>query len=136
MRVTLGNKQKQELRNQLYKRDGRHCHYCGIKEKDFLEIWKKFYGRPYRGRRLEIDRKGNNVIENKREYTPENCVLACALCNMAKSDKFTEEEFKRVGEVIREIWQERKAKSASQEAKPEESKRGEAPLKNTSPSPS
>ena len=67
---------------------------------------------------MEIDRKGNNVIENKREYTPENCVLACALCNMAKSDKFTEEEFKRVGKVIREIWQKRKAKSASQEAKP------------------
>ncbi len=119
MRDRLTDKQKKGLREQLYEREEekgkveRHCHYCGIKEEDFWDIWKEFYGQPYRGRRLEIDRKGNNIIENKREYTLENCVLACALCNMAKSDKFTEEEFKRVGEVIREIWQERKAKSAS-----------------------
>ena len=104
----LGQKQREELLKQLYERDGHMCHYCGIQEEDFLDIWKKFYGLPYRGRRLEIDRKGNNVIEDKREYTLENCVLACALCNMAKSDKFTEEEFKRVGEVIGEIWQQRK----------------------------
>ena len=110
MRVRLSNTQKEELRNKLYEQDGHMCHYCGIQEEDFLDIWKKFYGRPYRGRRLEIDRKGNNVIENKREYTLENCVLACALCNMAKSDKFRYEEFKRVGNVIREILQQRKAK--------------------------
>jgi len=89
---------RKDLREKLYKRDGTKCHYCGIREEDVLDIWGKFYGLPYRGRKLEIDRKGNNVIENKREYTLENCVLACALCNIAKSDKFTEEEFKRVGE--------------------------------------
>jgi hypothetical protein len=38
-----------------------------------------------------------------------NCVLACALCNMAKSNKFHYAEFKRVGNVVREIWQERKS---------------------------
>ncbi len=110
---TLSSSQKEKLRNQLYSRDGHICHYCMIKEYDFLNIWKEFYGRSYRGKRLEIDRKGNNVIENKREYTLENCVLACALCNMAKSDKFTEEEFKKVGEVIRQIWQERKIRLTS-----------------------
>jgi 5-methylcytosine-specific restriction endonuclease McrA len=30
--------------------------------------------------------------------------LACAVCNNAKSDKFTYEEFKRVGNVIKQIW--------------------------------
>jgi hypothetical protein len=32
------------------------------------------------------------------------------LCNNAKSDEFTYEEFKRVGDVIKEIWQQRKSK--------------------------
>jgi hypothetical protein len=31
------------------------------------------------------------------------------VCNNAKSDKFTYEEFKRVGDVIKEIWQQRKS---------------------------
>ena len=36
--------------------------------------------------------------------------MTCAVCNNAKSDKFTYEEFKRVGDVIKEIWQQRKSK--------------------------
>jgi len=99
---------KTKLRNELYKRDGTKCHYCGIEEKDFPSVWgKTFYGGIKRGRILEIDRKDNNPAS---EYNVMNCVLACALCNMAKSDKFTYEEFKRVGGVIKEIWQQRKRK--------------------------
>ena len=41
----------------LYVRDGHTCHYCGIQEKDFPDLWGKFYGLPYRGKRLEIGRK-------------------------------------------------------------------------------
>ena len=37
-------------------------------------------------------------------YTVEDCALSCPICNNAKSDKFTYEEFKKVGEVIREVW--------------------------------
>ena len=37
-------------------------------------------------------------------------ILTCAVCNNAKSDKFTYEEFKRVSDVIKEIWQQRKSK--------------------------
>lgn len=37
----------------------------------------------------------------------ENLVLACALCNMAKTDFLTYDEFKIVGKAIREIWQQR-----------------------------
>ncbi len=92
----------EEKRNRLYKRDGHKCHYCGIDEKDFIPIWGSLYGCK-RGWRLEIDRK-----DNKLKHEDENCVLACALCNMAKSDKLTYDEFKKVGNLIREIWQQRK----------------------------
>jgi hypothetical protein len=105
---------KKELRDTLYERDGHVCHYCGIQEADFLRLWGKFYGLPYRGQTLEVERKetvvikGNGIVRIDREYTLENCVLACALCNMAKSDMFTYDEFKKVGKVIEEIWQKRK----------------------------
>jgi len=89
------------LRKALRKRDGTKCHYCGIEEDDFLRIWGTFY--KTRGKRLEVERK-----DNKGGHTPENCVLACALCNNAKSNKFSYDEFKKVGAVIREIWQTRK----------------------------
>ena len=99
---------RQELRNKLYERDGRRCHYCGIEEADFPQIWGEFYGMRKR-QKLEIDRKDNERDkDNRPKYDIENCVLACPVCNMAKSDKFTYEEFKRVGDVIREIWQQRK----------------------------
>jgi len=88
---------KEKLRLKLYERDGSSCHYCGIKEKDFLPIWGKFY--KYRGRRLELERK-----DNEMGYSEKNCVLACAICNNAKSDKFTYEEFKKVGKTIKKIW--------------------------------
>jgi 5-methylcytosine-specific restriction endonuclease McrA len=112
-------KKQKQLLDELYKRDkDKHvCHYCGVQEEEFLDLWGKFYGLPYRGRRLEIDHKhavvkDNRVIRKTRKghlkHTPEHCVLACALCNMAKSNMFTHEEFKKVGKVIREIWQERR----------------------------
>ena len=95
---------KSELRNRLYERDGRKCRYCSIDEKDFIRIWGPFYGGK-RGSTLEVDR-----IDNEEGYKTDNCVLACAVCNNAKSDKFTYEEFKRVGHVIRQIWQQRDTK--------------------------
>lgn len=111
-------KAEQLLLDKLYKRHGHKCHYCGIEDGDFLDLWGKFYGLPYRGRRLEIDHKDAVVIRNGeitkgkkpelKDTTAEQCVLACALCNMAKSNMFTYEEFKQVGQVIRGIWQQRK----------------------------
>ena len=47
-------------------------------------------------------------MKPETEYTPDNYVLACALCNMAKSNMFTHEEFHKVGKVIEEIWRKRK----------------------------
>jgi len=97
--MKISRKEKEELRLKLYKRDGRKCHYCGIKEGDFTRIWGKFYGGKTRGKKLEIDHKDNN-----KGYSEENCVLACPVCNNAKSDKFTYQEFKRVGRAIKGVW--------------------------------
>jgi len=105
--LKITNKEKRQLRNQLYERDGRTCHYCGIAEGEFTIIWgQRFYGGIKRGQILEIDRKGNNL-----EYNLANCVLACAICNMAKSDKFTYDEFKKVGDIIRAVWGKRQNSS-------------------------
>jgi len=106
----ISKRRKETLRDKLYKRDGRRCHYCRIKEEDFIRIWGSFYGGKTRGKRLEIDRKDNN-----KGYTEENCVLACAICNNAKSDKFTDEEFRKLGRVIREIWLKRILKKRNEE---------------------
>ena len=66
----------------------------------------KFYGGRTRGKKLEVDRR-----DNEKGYTLENCVLACSICNNAKSDKFTGEEFKKVGKSIEQIWSSRDKKS-------------------------
>ena len=98
---------KNELWNRLYERDRVKCHYCGIEEKDFVPIWGESYGGKKHGSTLEVDRK-----DNRRGYEIENCVLAYAVCNNAKSDKFAYDEFRRVSDVIKEIWQQRKAKAS------------------------
>jgi len=74
------------------------CEYCKIEEGKFIDIWGKFYGGK-RGRRLEVDRK-----ENTKGYSEENCVLACALCNCAKSDKLNSEDMIKIGEIIKAAW--------------------------------
>lgn len=103
MRTMLTSKEKTELRGRLNERDGRKCHYCGIEESQFRKVWGElFYGSNRRGGKLEVDHKDSSKGDDVG-----NCVLACALCNMVKSDKFTYEEFKKVGHVIREIWQRR-----------------------------
>jgi 5-methylcytosine-specific restriction endonuclease McrA len=90
---------KRKIRKILEKKS-RECFYCGIPEDDFIKVWGIFY--KTRGKRLEIERKDNN-----KGCSIENCALACAICNNAKSNKFTEEEFKEVGKVIKKIWKSR-----------------------------
>ena len=113
------NRNDRQLLDELYKKDkDKHvCHYCGIPESEFLGLWGKFYNRETRGKRLEVDHKDAVIKDDGKikkrkkarlENTAESCVLACALCNMAKSNMFTHEEFKKVGKVVQEIWRERK----------------------------
>lgn len=111
----LTSEDKEKLRNKLLE-DGRElkCHYCRIDENEveFRKIWgKKFYGRETRGKHLEIDHldpkhKGVTIDLEKPDLS--NLVFACCLCNMAKSNMFYPDEFRRVGIVINEIWEERK----------------------------
>ena len=106
MVIKISKKEKDKLRNRLYERDEKKCYYCGIKEEDFIRIWGKFYGGKTRGQKLEVDRS-----DNEKGYTLKNCVLSCSICNNAKSDKFTGEEFKEVGKSIKQIWLSRNKKS-------------------------
>jgi hypothetical protein len=105
---------KKEVRDSLRKPDVNVCHYCGIPEKEFLGLWGRFHGLPFRGNTLEVDHKdavvikGNEIIKSSPPNSTENSVLTCALCNMAKSNMFTHEEFHEVGKVIQGIWQKRK----------------------------
>lgn len=78
------------------------CEYCGITEKEISEI--KPYTKRSRGSKLELDRKEPNLPYN----IVENIVYACYWCNNAKTDTFSHGEFKKVGAVIREIWNQRK----------------------------
>ena len=96
---------KEEIRQLLYNKDGAKCHYCGIDEGDFITVWGAFYG-GRRGTILEVDRK-----DSSQGYNLNNCVLACAICNNAKSDKFTYKEFKKLGESTKQIWEQRREAS-------------------------
>lgn len=88
---------KEKLRQKLYSRDGKCCYYCEIKEEDFIPTWGVFY--KGRGKRLELERK-----DSEKGYNTLNCILACAICNNAKSNKFTYKEFLGVGKAIKKVW--------------------------------
>jgi hypothetical protein len=73
------------------------CIYCNISEidwqncKDSLNKWMK---------RLQVDRKNPS-----KGYILSNITLACPRCNITKSDYFNFEDFKPIGELIREARQ-------------------------------
>lgn len=83
----------------------RKCFYCGITEHMLSELWEKYpdLTKRNRGRKLEIDRKE----PNKPYSMTENLVFSCYWCNNAKTDTFTESEFAKIGEVLKEIWKSR-----------------------------
>ncbi len=78
----------------------RICHYCHIEEDEFIKKWGRFYNT--RGERLEVDRKNN-----KTEYSKDECTLACALCNCAKSNKLNYSEALELGKTIEKLWKTR-----------------------------
>lgn len=66
------------------------CYYCGTSQDELNKLFenelissKKF------SESLHIERKDSN-----KGYGENNCVLACALCNNAKSDMISDENFK------------------------------------------
>lgn len=86
----------------------RTCYYCGITEAEIVmlnnagAICNK--RALTRGSTLELDRK-----ESVGKYDEQNMVLCCYWCNNAKTDTFTEAEFKQIGAVIGSIWKKRLA---------------------------
>lgn len=80
------------------------CEYCGI-TKDRIEKLaerRKLYKKTLRGWSLEIDRRNSNY-----EYKIGNCVLACYWCNNAKTDEFTDDEFREIAKGITKVWEDR-----------------------------
>lgn len=90
-----------------YLSNERKCFYCKITEdqiKQLLDSGRLTTKRiSTRGKKLELDRKEPNLLYDNFE----NIVFACYWCNNAKTDTFTDEEFKKVGEVFKEIWKNR-----------------------------
>jgi 5-methylcytosine-specific restriction endonuclease McrA len=87
----------------------KHCHYCNLTEKEIEKLWKIEADKGFlltkrgRGYKLELER-----IEPEAPYDQlENLVFACYWCNNAKTDTFTGDEFKKVGKIFREIWNDR-----------------------------
>lgn len=85
----------------------RKCHYCEITEPEIEQLilldlihTKRLVTR---GRKLEIDRVSPNLPYDNLS----NLVFCCYWCNNAKTDEFSAEEFKPVGELIKQIWQRR-----------------------------
>ena len=73
------------------------CSYCELKVPEILKLYqRKSFRKGRRGLHLEVDRKHCD-----RPYSPDNCVLACYPCNNAKSDVFSYNEFKQIGQAIR-----------------------------------
>ena len=92
---------------QWYDTTTKICYYCSLPENVLEELHnqtghinKRF---PQRGKSLEIDRKQADLPYSNIQ----NLVLACYWCNNAKTDTFTEPEFKEIGRIIKSIWESR-----------------------------
>lgn len=83
------------------------CYYCGIyqSEIDRLLLQKKIFTKRIttRGKRLELER----ILPNESYDNIANLKFCCYWCNNAKSDEFSEVEFKEIAKVISKIWRNR-----------------------------
>lgn len=68
------------------------CHYCGS---PLFWIKHRIGQGPSKH---NIDRKDNSL-----GYTKDNIVVCCGLCNMTKGNRFSYEEFLKIGKIIKEI---------------------------------
>jgi hypothetical protein len=82
------------------------CEYCGVTEQELALLNQNeqmINKRTTRGRTLELDRKKPNEPYDNLD----NLVMCCYWCNNAKTDTFTHDEFKIVGEAIGSVWKNR-----------------------------
>lgn len=95
------------------KDEGPVCYYCGTSEKTYKKIFDKrvkdadaqfVNGKLHQSKKpsfnsefMEIDKK-----DPSKGYIYDNCVFACHLCNNAKSDMISAEDFKKkIGPAIK-----------------------------------
>ncbi len=86
----------------------RKCAYCEISDQEISDMRERGTIKTKRGRgySMEIDR-----INSNEEYKRENLLLACYWCNNAKTDEYTEDEFRDIiGKAIKKVWELRKSK--------------------------
>jgi 5-methylcytosine-specific restriction endonuclease McrA len=90
-----------------YLKHEKKCVYCDIREPEIHHLLdtNRLHTKRLatRGKKLELDRKDPNLHYDDLN----NLVFACYWCNNAKTDTFTFEEFKQVGEVFKGIWKRR-----------------------------
>lgn len=90
-------------KDRLAKQEGL-CEYCHLRGDTMLHYKRRFRpnrkGGFNRGLHLEVDRRISKDKDGPTKYEPTNCVLACYPCNNAKSDVFTYDEFRQIGEMI------------------------------------
>ena len=88
---------------QWYMKENKECFYCNISDSQLavlFELLKEKNKRPTRGKSLELERK----IAERNYNDLSNLVLCCYMCNNAKSDFFSHEEFKPIGKAINQVW--------------------------------
>lgn len=84
-----------------YEEIPKECHYCHIKPRELGQLFENnlIVAESGRGRKLEYER-----VKHDEEYDNlKNLVFACYWCNNAKTDSFTKDEFKPIGEEIGRI---------------------------------
>jgi len=84
-----------------YKKQQQSCGYCGISQEELCELFPR-----EGGKKLPLNKKqdgkrqkrssGTLEVEKRdsdKEYNEKNCILACPLCNNAKSNLIDEESW-------------------------------------------
>lgn len=90
-----------------------NCYYCGISMFQINELRNRdqIITKRFRGYSMEIDQR-----DPYDHYTDENCVPSCYWCNNAKTDEFTDDEFKNcISKGIRQKWNSRLKRVGLQE---------------------
>lgn len=80
------------------------CCYCGVHKEDLAQDEVFDNSNRRRGGRLEIERVVT-FPKSKNLYTEKNCRLACFICNNAKSDFLSVQDFYPIAKGIHTFWE-------------------------------
>ena len=83
----------------IFERDHYKCHYCGITQEEHFKIMEG---------RLTIDR-----LDSEKDYSIDNSVLACYMCNQIKGNILNEDEMCMIGPILYKAVQRKRAEYKS-----------------------